>query len=177
MKKTTALLALTLTTFSLIASLNAFAGTLYPVVMGSRWGFVDKNGSLVINPQFERAEPFAENRAAIRLGGQWGYVDAAGKMAVNPQFETAGTFQRAAWQRWNWAGAMATLIRTANMPSTRNSTRPDNFSENRAVIKLKRRFGYIDKTGTIIINPQFEAAGAFLRRPGRHRTRRPLGFH
>ena len=29
------------------------------------WGFVDNSGALVINPQFERAEPFANNLAAV----------------------------------------------------------------------------------------------------------------
>ena len=46
---------------------NACAATLFPVVIGDHWGFADKSGKLVINPQFERAEPFASGLAEVRL--------------------------------------------------------------------------------------------------------------
>ena len=70
---------------------NACAATLIPVVIGDRWGFADQSGKVVINPQFERAEPFASGLAEVRLD-KWGYVNASGKMAVNPQFDKAGPF-------------------------------------------------------------------------------------
>ena len=53
---------------------DARAARLFPVVVGDRWGFADKSGSLVINPQFERAEPFASGLAEVRLD-KWGYVN------------------------------------------------------------------------------------------------------
>ncbi|MGO9002185.1 MAG: WG repeat-containing protein, partial [Limisphaerales bacterium] len=45
---------------------DARAATLFPVVVGDRWGFADKSGNVVINPQFERAEPFASGLAEVR---------------------------------------------------------------------------------------------------------------
>jgi len=84
MKKTPALFALTLTTLSLIATLNAFAGTLYPVVMGNRWGFVDKNGKYVINPQFDEANSFADGLARVKVSRKTGYVDENGRYIWNP---------------------------------------------------------------------------------------------
>src|ERR1035437_2624563 len=75
---------------ALVLSLaNACAATLFPVVVGDRWGFADKSGKLVINPQFERAEPFASGLAEVRLD-KWGYVNDSGKMVLNPQFAKDG---------------------------------------------------------------------------------------
>ena len=75
-----------------VAAVTALAAPLYPVVVNDRWGYVDKAGTLVINPQFERAEPFAAGLAGVRLGRRWGFVDAAGKLSINPQFDGAGSF-------------------------------------------------------------------------------------
>src|SRR6478609_10636653 len=92
MKRTSTLLALALIALGLTAALPSVGGTLYPVIVGGRWGYMDKHGSLVINPQFDRAEPFASGVAAFRLGHQWGYVNAGGKIVISPQFDSAGPF-------------------------------------------------------------------------------------
>src|ERR1019366_7878495 len=72
-------------------TLGAAPKVLYPVVVDGRWGFVSNSGELVINPQFERADVFAEGLAAVRLD-KWGYVDVSGKVAINPQFDKADVF-------------------------------------------------------------------------------------
>ena len=67
------------------------AQSLYPVVVNGRWGFMNKSGETVINPQFDGPEDFAEGLAPVRMG-RWGYVDASGKMEINPQFDKADVF-------------------------------------------------------------------------------------
>lgn len=44
---------------------NADYEGLAPVQVDNRWGFIDTNGRFVINPQFDRAEPFAEGLAPV----------------------------------------------------------------------------------------------------------------
>src|ERR1035441_6208609 len=90
MKKSWFSLLFTVATLSAM-SVCAGATILYPVVVGGRWGFVNKSGETVINPQFDRAEVFAEGLAPVRMG-RWGYVDASGKVVINPQFDKAGVF-------------------------------------------------------------------------------------
>ena len=74
-----------------VVSVGTAATILYPVVVGGRWGFVNKSGETVINPQFDRAEIFAEGLAPVKMG-RWGFVDPAGKVAINPQFDRADGF-------------------------------------------------------------------------------------
>ena len=90
MKKTSFYMLFTLAAW-LAASASFAATILFPVVVGGRWGFVNKSGEIVINPQFDRAEGFAEGLAPVKMG-RWGYVDPAGKVAINPQFDRADSF-------------------------------------------------------------------------------------
>ena len=43
-----------------------------------KYGFIDKNGSFVIPPQYERARSFYEGRAAVQLNKKWGFIDKNG---------------------------------------------------------------------------------------------------
>ena len=51
---------------------------------------------IVINPQFDWAEPFSEGLARVLIGGigtgKWGFIDKTGHYVINPQFDSAGSF-------------------------------------------------------------------------------------
>src|SRR5690349_20692199 len=93
MKKSASLLVVlsSLLSWSVTVTNLKAATVLYPVVVGDRWGFIDKGGKMVINAQFERAGSFSEGLAEVRLG-RWGYVDGSGKIVINPQFDRASPF-------------------------------------------------------------------------------------
>jgi hypothetical protein len=56
------------------------------------YGFIDGNGVMAIEPQFNRPHVFSEGRAAVLVEGQWGYIDRAGEYAIAPQYEDAISF-------------------------------------------------------------------------------------
>jgi len=60
--------------------------------VSKKWGFIDKNGSMVIKPEFDKAESFSEGLAAVAVNGKWGYIDKAGKFAIEPRFNEAEAF-------------------------------------------------------------------------------------
>ena len=62
------------------ASVGMAATVLFPVVVGDRWGYVNKAGETVINPQFDEVKNFSEGLAPVKII-RWGYVDSAGKIA------------------------------------------------------------------------------------------------
>ena len=62
------------------------------VRIGSKWGYIDKNGLIAIKPQFDRAENFADGLARIRIGSKWGYIDKIGNQIIPPQFDRAANF-------------------------------------------------------------------------------------
>jgi WG containing repeat len=63
-----------------------------PVMRDGEWGYIDHSGKVVIKPQFEWAEFFYEDRAAVQLNGKWGYVDTTGNMVIPTEYQTARNF-------------------------------------------------------------------------------------
>ena len=57
-----------------------------------KWGYVDKGGKIVINPQFDDAGQFSDGLAWVKMDGHFGYTDNTGKLAINPQFDRAQSF-------------------------------------------------------------------------------------
>ena len=51
---------------------------------GGRWGFIDKAGKIVINPQFDDAMSFTNGMSRVRLSGKTGYIGPDGKYIWNP---------------------------------------------------------------------------------------------
>jgi hypothetical protein len=109
-----------------------------------KWGYIDKTGKFVIQPQFTDAKAFSEGLAAVQVGatlthpGQWGYIDKTGKFVIKPQFDDV--FPSVG----NFSEGLATI-------AVRNERFPDRNS----------LVGFIDKTGKWAIKPQFDLASSF----------------
>ncbi len=109
----------------------------------SRWGYLDNTGKLVIPAQFEAAGSFSEGLAVVQQGGKLGFIDRAGKFVVPPQFESMGTFP----------------------PSFSEGLLPVQVDAQARVeqgrVVMGGSWGYADKTGKLVIPPQFQSAYAF----------------
>ena len=57
-----------------------------------KYGFIDKSGKFVIEPQFEFANDFCDGLARVKIDEKWGYIDKSGKFVIEPQFEFADDF-------------------------------------------------------------------------------------
>ena len=56
-------------------------------------GFVNKDGEMVIKPQYDYCSKFHEGYAAVEINNKWGIIDKSGNMVVNPQYEAASPFE------------------------------------------------------------------------------------
>lgn len=64
------------------------------VKLDGKWGFVDRSGQMVIEPQFEDAKSFLCGFAAVKENDKWGYIDKTGKIIINCTFEDANSFSK-----------------------------------------------------------------------------------
>ena len=62
------------------------------VKVGKKWGFVDKDGNMVIPAQFDDARSFNNGYAAVKMGKEWGYILPDGSWAISAQFVLANDF-------------------------------------------------------------------------------------
>lgn len=107
---------------------------LFPVEVDGRYGFINKSGNALIQPQFDEVGSFSEGRAAVRIGLKVGYIDTAGKLVITPQFDP---------------------------PAPREPFSLYEFRYGRARVRLGGRVGLIDDTGKYVRNPDLLQATRF----------------
>ena len=81
---------------SVICSASALAESsirLFPIQVGSKWGYVDVQGRMIVEPTLEVAGEFRGNNriAPFRRNGKWGLIDPQGKILVEPIYEGVGS--------------------------------------------------------------------------------------
>ena len=130
------------------------------------WGFVDKTGKLVIQPQFAGAGAFtASGLAPVKVDEQWGFIDAKGAFRINPQFVSARPFARAG-EGWLAVVAMkaggdetwvyGAVDQTGAVKINPQFSELTDFDENgRAVASLGTNTGAIDTAGRYVVNPAY----------------------
>ena len=69
-----------------------FTGELAPVMKDEKWGFIDATGKLVIDYQYQDAQPFGCDAAAVKTGNKWGFVSSENVMVIEAQYEDAKCF-------------------------------------------------------------------------------------
>ena len=60
--------------------------------MAKKYGFIDKNGKVVIEPQFDNVEDFIEGFWKVEKDGKWGFIDKNGKVVIEPQYDYVRDF-------------------------------------------------------------------------------------
>lgn len=140
--------------------------------MNSQWGYIDRTGKIIIEPQFEHARRFSNGLAHVSVilskkPFDWrsGFIDKKGNFAINPKFAYSEDFKEgfAIIAEDNKANetTSAYFNKKAFIDSKGNLVTPffenaEDFSEGVAAVKIENRWGFIDKTGNIVIAPQFD---------------------
>jgi len=150
------------------------------VKVGDKWGFIDKSGNYVITPQFGMVGSFSEGRALAKVGDKCGYIDETGEMVIAAQFECASEhlgLSVSISEFGEFSGGFA-CVRVASQPTqiqtpaklpTKDSiaTYPKSWKDfintypKSLVAEPKYKYGFIDRTGKFVIEPQFDVAGDF----------------
>lgn len=65
---------------------------LIAVCKGGKWGFVNTEGKMVIEPKYEQAKSFSNGLAAVAQDGVWGFIDKQGNLVIAHQFTEAEYF-------------------------------------------------------------------------------------
>lgn len=117
--------------------------SLIPVRVQGKWGFINKSGEIIIKPHYEEVLPFSEGLAAVKEENYWGYINTSGEIVIEPQFhEIPDSFSEG-------------LVRIARFDKNVYEM------EFTGVMSVQSRFGYADREGSIVIEPQYRIADSF----------------
>ena len=53
------------------------------------WGYVDSDGKIVIEPQYEAAKSFSNGIAAVFSDSNWNFINSENKKVITENFEDA----------------------------------------------------------------------------------------
>lgn len=57
-----------------------------------KWGFVNTDGNLVIQPAYDDARSFSNDLAAVKIGDKWGFINPEGALVIEATFDDAKDF-------------------------------------------------------------------------------------
>jgi hypothetical protein len=142
-----------------------------------RFGYINAEGRVVVEPQYWEAEDFSEGLAAVLMEGRWGYIDKEGRTALGPKWVAAHSFSEGlAWVYEQGVG-YGFIDRTGRMVfKLEGATAPGEFHEGMARVLIppgggtghgdadregRFGYGYIDRLGRLAIPGPFEKADDF----------------
>ena len=135
-----------------------YPDALYPVRVKNKWGYMDRNASIVIEPSFDAAEDFNGELAVagVVVNDQlaYGYIDRQGEWKIKPVYQRAKQFSesKAVVQKDDMYGYIDI---NGNEVIPCQFENAGSFSEGIAAVKKNGWTGFIDTTGMIIIEPKF----------------------
>jgi hypothetical protein len=134
----------------------------------SEVGYIDKNGKVVIPPSFGLSWGFSEGLAAAQSSKEnlFGYIDKQGLWIIKPQFKIAFSFVDGL-ARTQTGTQCVVIDKYGNTRDTwtlvdenQNCPRGD-YHEGLASFRKDGKTGYIDKSGSFVVAPQFTGADDF----------------
>lgn len=149
-----------------------------------KFGYIDKTGKFVIEPVYMRAEPFRQGLAAVNpfpapaaVGGRT-FIDKSGKV-VAPASQNCIDFSEGVFLAGNGrydSGRRLFYLSEAGARITSEEFEDARiFSEGLAAVAPKfdsanenKAYGYVDKSGKIVIKPGFDISGNNLAGNFRH---------
>lgn len=140
-----------------------------PVKGESKYGYVDKEGNYLINPQFDKATFFQNGLALVISDGLCGYIDTKGNYVIPPAYMDATTFaEGVAWTVKKDGPPVAINKKGEALFALKEADRVYNFSEGMARYRIvspydenEYLYGFVNKKGETVIQPVYSDADDF----------------
>ena len=139
-----------------------------PVQLGEKWGYIDKDGNYLINPQFTNADYFREGLALVESAdGKMGFINTNGEYVISPQYKRATPFSCGLAFVVSEGGHPTCIDKSGDVKFILKQAKIVGcFSEDLAMFVTEdelhsAELGYIDKTGNVVIPAQYKVAGNF----------------
>ncbi|MDE7414248.1 MAG: WG repeat-containing protein [Muribaculaceae bacterium] len=140
--------------------LENFSEGLASIMIGGKYGFIDKSGKLVIPAKYSVLDSFSEDLARVEIGGKWGFVDKSGKLIIPAEYNYADSFSDGLaivkiGGKWGVIDKSGKLVIPAKYDNA------GDFSEGLADVKIGEKWGFINKRGKLVIPAKYDYVSDF----------------
>ena len=128
-----------------------------------KWGYIDKEGSAVIEPRFEEAYSFDGGLATVKIHGDYGIININGEIVIEPQFDEYFSFAGADTALVSVGSRYGIIGKDGAYTITPRFTDLGSFGTETLTYAARGdgKYGFVDASGSFVIEPQFEAALGF----------------
>jgi len=151
---------------------------LLPAFVDGKYGYIDENGRMAIDPIFDQGNSFQDDRALVRVEQRFGYISPDGVMAIDPIFEDADSF-REGCAEVTYEGGRYLIDTEGDILSELAYDNHYSISEGLLCVNLGGRdveieehgfkqlvteggrWGYVDRYGSFVLSPKYLHAMPF----------------
>lgn len=135
---------------------------LFPVKAGNNWGYIDSTCSFKLEPVFQNAGEFHNNRAFVIRAGKASYINNSAKFICDFQYLKASDFNEFKAFVLDTMNTIHCIDTSAKTLFTLKGVDEANlFYEDLAAIKKNEKYGFIDSKGKEVISCQYDAVLSF----------------
>ncbi len=131
------------------------------VRLDGKYSFIDRTGHVVGDEKWDKAEDFSEGLAPVWRGEKGGFIDRTGKIVVALEW----TDTRPVTHGFGWVGRdglYAPVGRDGKVIGEPQWAQIASFADERAAVGTEGKgWGYIDPTGTLAVEQQWNFADKF----------------
>ncbi len=139
---------------------NSATIQLYLIKDGDKYGYINKDGKIIIKPQFEEAKDFKDDFAIIKISGKYGFINQSGIIVINPIYEDLQDFSEGL-ARIKLDAKYGFIDKKGKILIRPQFDYVESFSNGIAEIKIAGKFGFINTKGEIVTNPRFDEVSYF----------------
>ena len=147
-----------------ITNIGNFQDGRATVQFGSKFGFIDGKGKLVIPADFNVVSDFVDGYAIARKGGLFGCIDVNGKAIIPFQHDGIAQpdgklirLKKGRGRTGKWG--LYTLDGKEILPQEFNLI--DEFVDDKALVIKNGKYGLIDRKGNFVLEPSISASRVF----------------
>lgn len=133
---------------------------LFPVRVRGRWGYINKSGDVVIKPKWAGVDEFAEGRGRITVMKNYqplyGFIDTAGNVVITPRFTSACLAFSEGLCAVSEGGDYGFIDTGGDYKIKPQFEYADDFRDGRALVNVDGKTGYIDASGTTVIEAKYD---------------------
>lgn len=130
--------------------------------LDKKWGFVDGNGEVVVEPIYDEVKYFDTEICKVKLNGKWGLTGATGRIMIEPKYEEVYKFNKQSGLlgvkldgKWGLIDRAGVLVIQPAFEAVK-VTSFGTFSPGLVLVKLNGKWGLIDGTDRVVVEPQYD---------------------